>query len=75
MTEAIDLNACVRMVAKMDPLRWTGEVTEIVGLVVESRGPAAGIGDFCEITTRDGRRIRAPRLFDLERRRGGRSLE
>jgi FliI/YscN family ATPase len=59
MTEAIDLSACVRMVEKMDPLRWTGEVTEIVGLVVESRGPAAGIGDFCEITTRDGRRIRA----------------
>ena len=30
---------------------WTGEVTEVVGLLVESRGPAAAIGDFCEILT------------------------
>jgi FliI/YscN family ATPase len=59
MTESIDLNGWARTVERIDPLRWTGEITEIVGLVVESRGPAAGIGDFCEITTRGGRRIRA----------------
>ena len=35
-----------------------GEVVELVGLVVESRGPVAAIGDFCEITTRSGHRIR-----------------
>jgi FliI/YscN family ATPase len=58
MSERIDLRAWTNAVERIDPLRWSGEVTEIVGLVVESRGPAAGIGDFCEITTRDGRRIR-----------------
>jgi len=36
----------------------TGEVIELVGLLVESRGPAAAIGDFCDIYSSGGRRIR-----------------
>jgi len=44
--------------ARIETCRWTGTVTELVGLLVESSGPAAGIGDFCEIQTRDGRIIR-----------------
>jgi FliI/YscN family ATPase len=36
-----------------------GEVVELVGLIVESRGPAAAMGDFCEIRTREDRAIRA----------------
>src|ERR1700676_826625 len=44
--------------AKIETCRWTGTVTELVGLLVESNGPAAAIGDFCEINTRDGRVIR-----------------
>ena len=32
--------------------RWTGQVTEVVGLLVESRGPGAAIGDFCEVAHR-----------------------
>jgi FliI/YscN family ATPase len=44
--------------ARIETCRWTGAVTELVGLLVESSGPAAGIGDFCEINTRDGRVIR-----------------
>ena len=39
-------------------LRWTGTVTEMVGLLVESRGPAAAVGDFCEIVTAKRRPIR-----------------
>jgi FliI/YscN family ATPase len=31
---------------------------ELVGLIIESRGPVAGVGDFCEIRTRAGRFIR-----------------
>ena len=38
--------------------RWTGQVTEVVGLLVESRGPSVAIGDFCEVRTASGRRIR-----------------
>ena len=45
-------------VKNMAPLRWTGEVTEVVGLLVESRGPSVAIGDFCEVRTAAGRKIR-----------------
>jgi flagellum-specific ATP synthase len=43
---------------RIPPLRWTGQVTQVVGLLVESRGPAAAIGDFCEIHVASRRRIR-----------------
>ena len=36
-----------------------GEVVEITGLLVESSGPAAAIGDFCEIRSSDGRIVRS----------------
>jgi FliI/YscN family ATPase len=44
--------------ARLETCRWTGSVTELVGLLVESKGPEAAVGDFCEISTRAGRRIR-----------------
>ena len=31
---------------QITPMRWTGQVTEVVGLLVESRGPNVAIGDF-----------------------------
>lgn len=37
---------------------WTGTVAEIVGLIVESNGPASAIGDFCQVLTGGGRRVR-----------------
>ena len=43
---------------RIETCRWTGTVTELVGLLVESNGPAVGVGDFCEITTQNGRLIR-----------------
>ena len=39
-------------------LQWRGVVTEMVGLLIESQGPAAAMGDFCEILTSTGRSIR-----------------
>lgn len=45
--------------SRLEPVRVEGEVVELVGLIIESRGPAAAIGDFCEIRTRSGRRIRS----------------
>ena len=59
MTERIELAPYEKEVDRLCPLRWTGQVTEVAGLLVESRGPNAGIGDFCEIATAGGRRIRA----------------
>ena len=41
-----------------DPFRWTGSVTGLTGLLIESQGPAAAVGDFCEIRSMDGRSIR-----------------
>jgi len=43
---------------KMSTVRWTGAVTQLIGLLIESEGPAAAMGDFCEIVTSAGRRIR-----------------
>src|SRR5579872_7406348 len=39
-------------------LPFTGEVVELVGMLVASKGPAAAVGDFCEVQTSTGRRIR-----------------
>ena len=45
--------------AEMDTWRWTGRVKEMAGLLVASDGPAAGMGDFCEIQSAGGRGVRA----------------
>ena len=60
MTDRIDLLAYLQRLDRMTPAVCTGTVTELTGLVVESIGPAAAIGDFCEIQTVDGRSIRSP---------------
>ena len=68
--------------AKIETCRWTGAVTEMVGLLVESNGPAAAIGDFCEIATRrrashshSGDRVSGrPRALDAARRDGWSAL-
>jgi len=44
--------------SRIETCRWTGTVTELVGLLVESTGPVAAVGDFCEIVTESGRPIR-----------------
>jgi flagellum-specific ATP synthase len=58
MNDRISLTPYLTELDRIPTLRWTGHVTEVVGLLVESRGPAAAIGDFCEIRTTNGRRIR-----------------
>lgn len=55
---ALDLSRFVRYIDRANPIRMEGEVVELVGLIVESRGPLAAVGDFCEIRTRGGRFIR-----------------
>jgi FliI/YscN family ATPase len=58
MTPAIQLGGYIEDVSRIEPCRWTGQVTDVVGLLVESRGPGVAIGDFCEVTTGQGRCIR-----------------
>src|ERR1017187_2370328 len=56
--QVIDLNPYIASVRSLELLPWTGEVVELVGLLVASRGPAVAIGDCCEVLTSSGRRIR-----------------
>jgi flagellum-specific ATP synthase len=58
MTESLSLSPYFSELERISPVRWTGEVTEVSGLLIESRGPDVAIGDFCEISTASGRRIR-----------------
>ena len=53
------LQEYVSAVGGLDTFRWTGRVRELVGLVIACDGPAAGVGDFCEIHSSSGRVARA----------------
>jgi len=56
--DAIDLNPYLKRIPTLNLLERSGVVVGLVGLLIESRGPAAGIGDFCEIQASDGRPVR-----------------
>jgi FliI/YscN family ATPase len=49
----------VPQVSELEILPWVGEVSEMVGLLIASRGPVVSIGDFCEVRTSAGRSIRS----------------
>ncbi len=57
MNETISLAPYITALDGIPCFRWTGQVTEVAGLLIESRGPSAAIGDFCEVAA-NGRRIR-----------------
>ena len=38
----------------METVQWTGRVREMTGLLIASEGPAAAVGDFCEILPSSG---------------------
>ena len=55
---SIDLTPYRAIVQRLDTVRANGLVTQVIGLVVESIGPAAQIGEVCEI--RSGGRSSKP---------------
>ena len=55
----IDIAPYAGIITRIEPIRMEGIVVELVGLIVVSQGPAAAVGDFCEIRTRGGRAIRS----------------
>jgi flagellar biosynthesis/type III secretory pathway ATPase len=55
MGSKLTLAPYIEEVDRIATLRWTGRVTDVVGLLIESRGPHAAIGDFCEISASGGR--------------------
>src|SRR5271168_4194588 len=56
---ASPLAALIDYAPEIELLPWVGEVTEMVGLLIASRGPVVSIGDFCEVRTASGRSIRS----------------
>ena len=53
-SEAIDLSRYEGILKRINPIRISGKVTEIVGLMVAGNGPAASIGDVCGIMPING---------------------
>ena len=54
MTDTISLGRYFDVVRRTEPLPLSGRVTRTVGLVVESRGPRAQVGEICLLTRADG---------------------
>ena len=57
----VDLSPARERLRHLDPYRLNGRVSELIGLVVESRGPEASVGERCEILL-PGHRTGRPRL-------------
>jgi len=51
----MNLQPFVECVAQTRPFHWVGRVSKIIGLVVESVGPVASVGEICEIRSLDRR--------------------
>ena len=58
MTPTLPLNQYLEALNRIETYQWTGTVTQLIGLLVESEGPATAVGDFCEIRTSSGRSVR-----------------
>ncbi len=52
------LRARIAQVDSSPTVRCSGVVTQVVGAIVESEGPAVALGDLCEVETGDGDLIR-----------------
>ena len=57
-SQSLDFSPYFRLLNASEPHVFMGAVTEMVGLLIESSGPAAALGDFCEIQTAQGRAVR-----------------
>lgn len=53
MTE-LDFRAAARQLRRVNPVRMSGRVTNVIGLVIEGNGPGLPIGGVCAIERRDG---------------------
>ncbi len=58
MADRFDNTLYLRHLSRMTTYVASGKVAQQIGLLVESEGPAAGLGDFCEIRAANGRTIR-----------------
>ncbi len=49
-----DFTRYYRILGRVDPIRVNGKVTEVIGLMVEGRGPATFVGEMCHIHANGG---------------------
>jgi flagellum-specific ATP synthase len=52
--KALDFRPARVRLAHMDPIRASGQVTDVIGLVIEGNGPGLPIGGICSIHRRAG---------------------
>ena len=57
---ALSLSPYLMRLREVDPAPVFGHVTRVVGLVVESQGPRARVGDVCELRRADGGTVVRP---------------
>jgi flagellar biosynthesis/type III secretory pathway ATPase len=63
MSVALNLAKYHLCLESLQPIQAQGSVTQVVGLVVESCGPACRLGAVCDIVTREGGRRLAAEAF------------
>lgn len=49
----IDLSKYIDCIDGFEPIRYRGEITQVIGLAIESHGPPGSIGELCYIVTPD----------------------
>ncbi|NMA95159.1 MAG: flagellar protein export ATPase FliI [Clostridiales bacterium] len=50
----IDLNRYNYILKNIDPVQYTGNVTRVIGLTIESKGPLVELGEICQLYTLKG---------------------
>jgi FliI/YscN family ATPase len=55
----VNLGPFLQLVEHADTALYSGVITEVIGLLVESEGPSAAMDDVCEIHTAGGRIVRS----------------
>jgi flagellum-specific ATP synthase len=70
----LELGPARERLRALDPFRLNGRVSELIGLVVESRGPEASVGERCEILVPGHRAGRPPLQAEVVGFREGRTL-
>ena len=53
MEESINIEKYIKMVNEKRFIKYTGKITKVTGLTIESNGPIATIGELCYIHPHD----------------------
>jgi flagellum-specific ATP synthase len=45
------------VINRVDPIKLNGKVTDVIGLIIESVGPNASLGEVCQIVNQNGKEV------------------